>query len=245
MAPEVHPASSTSSGRLLYRIGAVSAILGSLIALAGNALHPRVSSSDLGDPVAFLRLVHESSMWTTAHAAIIVAALLFLGGQVAIYESLRAGRAAALARLALASALVGGATNLIVLAIDGIVMSEVAEAWATAPAAEKAAALQAGAAMYHLDFGLFSILTALMFFGVPFILYGLSVVSSEPYPRWLGWVAVVGGSGAAAVGLVEAYAGVTAATFLILFPILAAMLSIWLLVMGVLLWRRANAATSQ
>jgi hypothetical protein len=228
------------SERLLLKFGAISAVLGAVLAIIGNVVHPRTPASSLGDPEAFLRLIAGSPLWVTAHVGLILGSLLFLGGLVALTYSLSAEEGSGLARLGLAGALVGSAMNFVVLALDGIAMKEVAESWASASGAEKGAALHAGAALYYLDFALFDVFV-LTFFGVTFILYGLAVSAGNAYPRWLGWVAVFGGLGATLVGLVQAYTGTSQVTFLIIFPALAALLSFWLMVMGVLMWRRASA----
>jgi Domain of unknown function (DUF4386) len=234
-----HAQKAAMSERFLLRVGAVSAVLGAVLAIIGNVLHPRTPASGLGDPEAFLRLVAGSPIWVTAHVGLILGSLFFLGGLVALAHSLSAEGDSGLARLGLAGALVGSAMNFIVLALDGIAMKDAAESWINASGAEKDAALRAGAILYYLDFALFDV-WVMIFFGMTFILYGLAVSASNAYPRWLGWIAVVGGVGAALVGLVQAYIGTSQATFLILFPAFAALLSIWLLVMGVLLWRRAS-----
>lgn len=234
-----HAQRATMSERLLLKVGAVSAVLGAIVALIGNILHPRTPASGLGDPEAFLRLVAGSPIWVTAHVGLILGSLLFLGGLVALAHTLSAEGDSGLARLGLAGALVGSAMNFIVLALDGIAMKDTAESWTNASGAEKDVALHAGAILYHLDFALFDI-WVVIFFGMTFILYGLAALGSNAYPRWLGWVAVVGGLGASLVGLVQAFVGTSQITFLILFPACAALLSIWLLVMGVLMWRRAS-----
>ena len=78
-----------------------------------------------------------------------------------------------------------------------------------------------------------------MFFGLTFILYGLAVRAGDRYPQPLGWVAVVAGVGAVAVGLVHAVTGPSFVTVSV-FPALAAVLSLWLLVIGLLLWRQTG-----
>jgi hypothetical protein len=75
---------------------------------------------------------------------------------------------------------------------------------------------------------------------VPFILSGLAVATSGRYPTWLGGVGVVGGVGALVGGVL---------TFLDadigrerLFVVFAQIVSLWMMAMGALMWRRAGAA---
>ena len=65
-------------------------------------------------------------------------------------------------------------------------------------------------------------------------LYGLAVALSDVYPKWLGWAALI--------GLGEAFSGHSTVLTNILFPMASILLTMWMLVMGVLMWRRAGAA---
>ena len=61
--------------RTTLRLGSGSAILGALLALVTNFLHPRLSDYD--DPVAEeLRVVAESDGWIAIHLGILLATLL-------------------------------------------------------------------------------------------------------------------------------------------------------------------------
>jgi hypothetical protein len=73
--------------------------------------------------------------------------------------------------------------------------------------------------------------------GVPFILFGLAVVFSRLYPTWLGWVGVVGGLGSLTSG-VAMFLGVD----LELYIAFALVVSVWMVAMGLLMWRRADTA---
>jgi hypothetical protein len=78
-------------------------------------------------------------------------------------------------------------------------------------------------------------------FGLTFALVGLAVVQSNHYPRWLGWVAVVGGVGAAVGGVVMGYTGFSAQAMNLNIGS-GAVLLLWVAVMAVLMWRRAGKA---
>jgi hypothetical protein len=127
-------------------------------------------------------------------------------------------------------------------AID-LAVGEVAEDWERAAGAEKEAALRVGAALEDVDFAMLGVHTVL-FFGLTFVLYGLAVSSGERYPQRLGWVAVVAGVGAVVVGFVHMVTGPSFVT-LFVFPAVAAVLSLWLLAIGVLLWRQTGATNGR
>lgn len=227
------------SERALSRIGAVSAVIGAISAVVVNLLHPR--SATMENPDAFLRMIAESRIWVGDHVGIIFAGILFTGGLLAISRSITGQPGAAWARLGSASALVSTAILFVLMATDGIAIKTLARAWVTAPAAEKAAAFSAGHAVATVNLALFSV-WIIVFWGVTIILYGLAVLTSQGYPRWLGWVAILAGLGSAWIGLRQAYAGPSFLVTNVLFVIFSLIITLWLLVMGVLLWRKAGSA---
>ena len=89
--------------RTLLRIGSVSAVLGAILLMVANAIHPR---GDLEDAAATLKEIADSDIWVTDHLGIAVGALLVLGGLVAIYRSITTEPGAVWARLGFAGALV-------------------------------------------------------------------------------------------------------------------------------------------
>ncbi len=169
--------------RTLTRIGAASAILGAVLGLVVNVLDPRVN--DPANTKAFLRQVAESTIWVGDHVGMIFAVLLVTGGLVAVYRSITSGPGAAWARLGFAAALVSAGVGLVTFAVEGIAIKRVAVAWASAPRGEKAVAFRVAEALVQIQWALDSV-WILIFFGATFILYGVAVVLSDVYPKWLG-----------------------------------------------------------
>src|SRR3989442_2046022 len=223
--------------RTLTRIGAAAAVLGAVLGLVVNVLHPRVN--DPANTKAFLRQVAESTIWVGDHVGIIFAVLLVTGGLVAVYRSITSGPGAAWARLGFAAALVSAGLGFVTFAVEGIAIKRVAVAWASAPRGEKAVAFRVADALVQIQWALSSV-WILIFFGVTFILYGVAVVLSDVYPKWLGWVAVGGGLGSSLLGLHIGYHGASSLVFNILFPIFSILLTAWLFMMGGLLWRESG-----
>jgi hypothetical protein len=77
------------------------------------------------------------------------------------------------------------------------------------------------------------------FAGVPFVLFGLAVARAGTYPRWLGWVAFFAGIGSILAGIIQALTGKPTVASLILTIIGPTVITLWMLVIGVLLWRRS------
>jgi hypothetical protein len=76
--------------------------------------------------------------------------------------------------------------------------------------------------------------------GTPTVPYaGPAVALGRGYPRWLGWVATAAGAGALVTGT-TLFLGVNLMPFPLLYGGFVIPLTIWLTVMGLLMWRRAR-----
>ena len=208
-------------------------ILGAVIGLVGNALHPHTADPDAA---ATVRAIAQNGAWVWIHLTIIVAILLILGGLVGLAEQLKGTSAALLARLGLAATLVGGAVVTISTAVDGFGMKALALSSAAAPAAEAATAQRIAIAVRNADFGMWSI-GMLVFFGAGFACFGLAVVASRQFPSWFGWAAVVGAGGAAVAALLQIAASAEVQAAETIFLVSSLLLTLWTLWAGVLMWR--------
>lgn len=228
-------APTTSMGWVL-RIGGAAAVIGSLLAMVGNLMHPM---TPVGDPAGVGHAVHDSDAWTIVHMTIVVGLILMLGGLVAIADSIRGQLAGAMARFGSVAAVAGVAVGLVLVSLDGIAAKQLADAWAEAPAVEQAAALRDLVAGETMNFALVALFN-ILFAGVAFILYGLAVAVSDVYPRWLGWPAVVAGIGSVAVGLIQAQVGESTGISRIASIVFPTIITLWVAILGILLMRRAG-----
>src|SRR5918997_1552924 len=197
----------------IFRIGAVAGIVGSLLAMVGNLLHP---APPLGDPEGVAQTIAQSERWVPVHLVIVVGLILMLGALVAISRSIEGGVAA----------------------------KYLADAWEAAPPEEAAAALRVVLAEEAINFAVASLFN-ILFAGVTFILLGLAVAWSGEYPRWLGWVVVVAGVGSVPVGLVQAYTGESIGFTRIATIIFPTIITLWVVGMSVLLWRKATSTSGR
>jgi hypothetical protein len=225
-----------ASDRWILRIGAVAAIVGSLAGLVGNLIHP---ATPLEDPQGIARVIADSSTWTPIHLVIVVGIMLMLGALVALDHSISGGVAGALARFGLAAGVAGITVGLILIILDGVAAKQLAEEWAKASADQQATALRVVLANETVNFALASLFN-ILFAGVTFILFGLAVALGDTYPRWLGWVAVGAGVGSVGAGLVQAVARVPTTASRVLTIIGPTVITLWLLLMGMLLARKAR-----
>ena len=226
--------------RTLLRIGGVSLIVGFVLTIVHVVLLVvDAPLSEPGDTEAFLQSIVDSSIWAGSHVLVLITLLLGVGGLLALYRSITGEPGAALAQLGFAAALMGGAvTSVSVAILGGGAMKELADAWAAAADNEVPLAVAEAALLVSFDIGSWG---NLVFYGVAPILYGLAIALTGLYPKWLGWVAVIGGVGGVLIQIVQFSQGVsqvTASVYVAFFLVV----TLWLLVMGVLMWRKAGAA---
>ncbi|MGH8870422.1 MAG: DUF4386 family protein [Acidimicrobiia bacterium] len=224
----------------LLRTGSVAAILGSIFAGVGNGLHP-ITPRD--DPEGVARVIADSGAWTLIHIVIVIGIILMLGGIVAVRHSIEGGLAEALARLGVHAGTIGATVGLITLILDGVAAKQLADTWAAAPGAGKAIALSVVSANETINFALAGLFN-FSFAGVAFTLLGLAVALSGAYPRWLGWIGALAGLGSIGASMVQAFTGKPTVASLILTIIGPTVITVWLLVMGVLVGRKAADSRS-
>src|SRR5215217_376444 len=220
----------------IFRMGAIAGIVGSLLAMVGNLLHP---ATPIGDPQGVARTIAQSERWVLVHLVIVVGLILMLGALVALSRSIEGGVPGALAWLGSIAAVAGVTVGVILVIVDGVAAKHLADAWEAAPSDQAAAALRVVVAEEAINFALASLFN-ILFAGVTFILLGLAVASSGEYPGWLGWVVVVAGVGSVPVGLVQAYMGESIGFTRIATIIFPTTITLWVVVMSVLLWRKAG-----
>jgi hypothetical protein len=235
-----HEKKQGRSVRWFFQIGALAAIVGSLLGLVGNLIHPATMGLDAN---GVAHVIAHSEAWTAIHLIIVVGLIFMLGGLVAICSSIKGGLAGTLAQLGYVAVIAGITVGLITVILDGVGAKHIADAWAAAPTDEKAAALRILQAEEILNFALASLFN-ILFAGVTFILLGLAVALSQVYPRWLGWIVVVAGLGSIVAGLIQANAGESTSVTQILTIIFPTILTLWTAVMGVLLFRKASSLDS-
>jgi hypothetical protein len=228
--------STASDDRPLYRLGGAMAIGGVLLEFVGNALHPR-SADYYGDPAAWLDNATQSSVWFPSHVLILLGAILLIGGLVALSRSLTGGRGYGLGQLALANALIGSTLIIVTAAIDGLAVAKLDEARnpGSTPSPD---ALLAGSILYHT---IFSLLYAfeITLFGLAPILYGAAILLGKAYAAWLGWSGVLIGSAVVVTALLSMLGIATEFLDAYVWTVTASLFLIWVLVVGVLLWRKA------
>jgi hypothetical protein len=223
----------------LLRIGAACAILGAVISVAAGIGFGNLTTESGTEVV--LRYVSSRPYWywPFVHLGFILGALLWVGALTALASSLTTGTGWALGRLGAAGVIVGATIHIVDSSINGFGVTTLADAWAAAPASDQASLLSVGDTLLWILGGTWASVVS-YFHGVPFILFGLAVVLDRSFPTWLGWVGFVGGAGSLASGMMMFLSvGLVPGRLYIAF---ALVVSVWMVAMGVLMWRRAGAA---
>jgi hypothetical protein len=225
--------------QMFLRIGAVCAILGAVVSVAAGTGFGNITN-ELGTEAVLRYLASRPGWyWPTVQLGFILGALLWVGAFAALAGSLTHGAGWALGRWGAASVIVGAAIHVVDSSINGFGLTAVAHAWAAAPVSEQSSLLLAGSVLLWILGGTWASVLVL-FHGVPFVLFGLAVVLDRSYPIWLGWFGFVGGFGSLFCG-VTMFLGVGLVPEG-LFTVFALFVSLWMVAMGVLMWRRADAA---
>ncbi len=213
-------------------LAAVLLVTGGVLALVGNALHPHSPDSD---PAATIAALATDAAWPWIHLAIMGGILLIIGGLVLVARDL-GSVAEPLARLGVVALLIGGAVVTVSTSVDGFGMKALAVAAQSSPATETTAALRAAIAVDTMDFGIWS-MGMLILFGAGFGCFAVALAASRLLPLWYAALAGMGAllSGIAAV-LQIAEGGETQAAET-LFLVGSMLLTAWVLVLGVRLWR--------
>lgn len=220
------------------RIGAVCAILGTVLSVAAGTGFGNLTNELATEPVLSYVASRPSWYWPAVHLGFIIGALLWVGALTVLSGSLVQGVGWALGKWGVASVIVGATIHIVDSSINGFGLTALANTWAAAPAPAQESFLRAGDTLLWILGGTWASVIS-FFHGLPFVLFGLAMVLDRSYPTWLGWVGFVGGAGSLASGMIMFLSvGLFPGRLYIAF---ALVVSLFMLVMGVLMWRRAGA----
>jgi hypothetical protein len=239
--------SSARERQLLARIGGACAMVGTFILIASLAPH-----GDLPTHVsveAALRFIADHRSWYVIHLGTLVAPLVWVCAFSALAGSVTSGAARAIGRLLVPIATLGAVFSVFTFSIDGYVFKMVADTWATSSGEEQAQAALILTMLLKLLNGPFRI-EIMIWYGLTFMLAGLVVCAEARYSTVVGAIGAVAGALGTLAGLASlAGWSITLGSiplpldrlvFLLTMPIEGA----WMVVLGVLMWRRAGRARS-
>ena len=164
------------------RSGAIALPLGIILYVVATAVFHPNREAPMDNPAIFTEYA-QSDSWVAVHLAQWFAALLLIGGLVALYYSIttKPEANAAVARFGFAAALLTGASLTMLQAVDGVALKWAVDTWARVPADQEAVAFSAAQALRWTEYSLQSYSNILL--GLTFILYGLAIALGSVYPQ--------------------------------------------------------------
>ena len=215
------------------KLGAICAFFGGVLLGIGTSMHPMHANPV--NTAAVLAEYAAISNWVVGHLLQFAGATLLIAFMLILSRQLRAG--SGMRQVATGGAVASLAVAAVLLAVDGIALKNLVDAWAAAPDADKPAAFSLAAGMRQVELGLASALSIL--FGATCIAFGLLLHGDGRYPRWIGGGAFAGGAGFAAGGVMLARGGFDSYAMDIQMP--ASLMTLaWIVGVAALHWRRAQ-----
>jgi hypothetical protein len=219
----------------LLRLGAVAAVLGVLLEIAMNFLHP--SGADPNDSAAAFAEYARSGNWQYVHIGQFLGALLIVLALVALSRPLsrQPGLAGALATVGAVTAVLVAAVFAVQMAVDGVALKGAIDTWSrAASAADRATAFQVADGIRWVEKSLSSFFHLVN--GLTLLTLGLSVALGRGRRRWLGWIGAVSGVAFLVGAATVARTGFSAEADRVLLPGLL-LSAVFLLGSAVSMWR--------
>jgi hypothetical protein len=219
------------------RLGAICLIVGSMCVLVVRLAHGDLPT-DTGEQA--LSFVAASPLYPLIHLGDWLGVAVWTGGLVALSASLTDRTAWAIGRLGAVSVVLGAAVHITEFSIDGYALPTLANSWVTAAPVDRAS-LESGARLVLVAIGGPSTSALAILWGTTLILFGLAA-RSEGYDSALGWTGVIFGAGIFALGVIQFVKPNVMFPGVILYGGGTIVSQLWTLVLGFLMWRRAQTA---
>ena len=224
--------------RQFARVGAVAAISGALTLFTATLLHPM--EADPNDPAAAFAEYADDSFWVASHLGQFLGIALLGAALVVLAATMEAGRASGWAQIGVLGTAASVAATAALQAVDGVALKVMVDRWAQATGEARARAFESAFTVRQIEIGLASLLSVL--FGLTIAAFGLALLVSRRFPKWLGWLGFVGGLGTVAAGIAQAYTGFSALAMMVSMPA-SSVLLLWAIAVGVFMWRLAPRLT--
>jgi hypothetical protein len=222
------------------RIAATCAIAGSVLIFLGTYLHPM--KADPNQIAAAFTEYAADDLWVASHLMQLAGVALALAALILLAHQLDSVNGRGWSRLAAGGAIASLAVAAALQAVDGIALKAMVDTWAVAPEAQKDAAFHAAFAVRQVEIGLAVMLSLL--FGLTAAVFGIALLVDRTYPIWLAGLAIAGGVPTAISGVVMAYTGFSGLAMAINMPA-SSLLLLWMLALGVLMWRRSGVSVNR
>lgn len=187
--------------RRLLLLGASLWLGGLILGTVVGVFHASPPGGDANNLVATFPGIAASGVWGAVHFGQFAGVWIVLAGLLVIYRALEtSAKRSLLGMFGVAATIAAGSVAAIWLAVDGIGLKHAVDAWAIAPALEKASAFQDARIMRFLEWSTSSYY--LLLEAVTFILLGFVIMRSTALPTWLGWLIGLAGLGDIVTGTI-------------------------------------------
>ena len=227
-----------TKGDVLQRLAGLSFIIGAVLLIVFNILYPR--PDDPSNAAQSVQRIADTrgGLWEAVNLFVAVGFWGLMIGFAGVYRAISTGGAAAWARLGYYGVIVGTTLWTIIFGLEGFGLSLVVKEWQNASGPAKDTLGLIAASQANILLGLFSMTIIVFWLALVFI--GIGMVSSKVFPIWAGWVAIVlGALTVVVVGIPQAFAGPSQTVTTILFAIFSLLSTIYVLILGVWLLRKA------
>jgi hypothetical protein len=188
----------TERSRTLMRVGAFSALIWVALQIVGNALHPRLPQ----DAVGSMTHIAHSSVWFVAHVILLFDYIVLI--------PLVVGFAAAFAakpwtiQLAVPLMVVAVTVGIAQVALHPTTLHVLAGQYAAAGSGGDAGAQSSIVALYDAfwSYNIVMEIGHLLVIHLVVVLIAVAMLREPLFPRWLGWLGIIGGVAAASALIV-------------------------------------------
>lgn len=217
--------------RLFLKTGGIATIIGGVGGLIVNTLHPRPPQRT----DELLTLVASMPHWLLIHYGAALAAVATVVGLALLVPTLKDPKARAIGEAGKYVTVLGAATFLVAIMVDGWGFPHFATRWMEASPDQKQMVLWAASAVHTVDAALFPVWAG-VFLGLGLLLIAIAVWSSTEYQRLLAAPGILGSLMCLAYALSIVFA---VNVPLPLWPWGPAVNTIWMSALGVAMLRKA------
>lgn len=224
-------------GDPLVRLAGIAFVLGGLITLVFNILHP-LPGKDLEATMQGL-LDHGVGMWVFGHLMLALGLWLLAVGFIGVRWSLRNEPGGVIARFGLYAVIIGTSAWVVHFALDGSAWAETVSAWDQAEGSRRETLFVGAELLRNITDATF--LTTTIFYWSALVLMGIGIAKSSVHPRWLGWALIVISTVLVALGVYALFHG-DSPTWDLLFAAFATLTVLWALYTGIWMVGRTRRA---
>ncbi len=227
-----------NTNQALTRIGAISALIGAMLLLVGTFLHP--IHADPNIPADAFAEYAANEIWLLSHLMQFFGVFALGLGFAAFSSTFEAGYASAWARLGLLGTISLVAISAALQAVDGVALKFMVDHWALTTGEAQKTAFEAAFAVRQIEIGLASLFSITS--GLTGSLFGMALLFSKRYPKWLGWLGFLNGVGMIVSGVIQGTTGFSG-TAMDWSMITSIVLLMWVFIVSIFMWRLVPVLT--